>query len=80
MNWEKLGSIHSHRPTFQNPTLNLGMSWENLYPNLSFTVENKMGNSHKRGCSQFKLHINDWGIAFPKMLRTGQWIWENIFH
>ena len=36
MNWGKLGNIHSPRPI-----LNLWMSWENLRPNLSFTVENK---------------------------------------
>ena len=31
---------------FKIPRLNLWMSWENLCPNLSFTVENKMKNSH----------------------------------
>ena len=39
--------------------LNLWMSWENLCPNLTFTVENKMGNSHKRGWPHFKLNIHD---------------------
>ena len=39
--------------------LNLWMSWENLCPNLAFTVANKMGNSYKRGWSHFKLNIND---------------------
>ena len=34
---------------FKIPMLILWMSWENVYPNLSFTVENKMHNSHKRG-------------------------------
>ena len=53
MNWEKLENIHSPRPTFQNPNVNLWVSWE------TFTVENKMGNSHKRGWSHFKLNIND---------------------
>ena len=33
---------------FKIQMLNLRMSWENLCPNLSFTVENKMGNSRKR--------------------------------
>ena len=82
MNWEKLGNIHSSRPTFQNPIpmLNLWMSKENLCPNLSLTVENKMGNSHKKGWSHFKHNINDWGIPFLKMLRVCQWIWKNIFH
>ena len=60
--------------------LNLWMSWEILFPNLSFTVENKMGNSHKRGWSHFKLNINDWDIPFPKILRIYQWIGKNIFH
>ena len=39
--------------------LNLWMSWENLCPNLTFFLENKMGNSHKRGWSHFKLNLND---------------------
>ena len=34
---------------FKMQMLNLWMSWENLCPNLSFTVENKMEDSHKRG-------------------------------
>ena len=29
--------------------LNLWMSWENLRPNLTFAVENKIGNSRRRG-------------------------------
>ena len=65
---------------FKIQMLNLWMSWENLCPNLSFTVENKMGNSHKRGWSHFKLNINDWDIPFPKILRIYQWIGKNIFH
>ena len=44
---------------FKIQMLNLWMSWENLCPNFTFTVENKMGNSHKRGWSHFKLNIND---------------------
>ena len=31
------------------------MSQERRWPNLSFTVENKMGNLHKKGWSHFKL-------------------------
>ena len=46
MNWEKLGNIHSPRPRFQNPYVEF---MDELSPNLTFTVENKMGNSHKRG-------------------------------
>ena len=65
---------------FKIQMLNLWMSWENLCPNLTFTVENKMGNSHKRGWSHFKLNINDWDIPFPKILRIYQWIGKNIFH
>ena len=44
---------------FKVSMLNLWMSWQKLYPNLSFTVKNKMENSHKRGSSHFKLKIND---------------------
>ena len=65
---------------FKIPMLNLWMSLENLCPNLSFTVGNKMENSHKRGWSHFKLKINDWDIPFPKILRIYQWIGKNIFH
>ena len=39
--------------------LNLWMGWENLCPNLTFAVKSKMGNSHKREWSHFKLNIND---------------------
>ena len=49
--------------------LNLWTNWENLCPNLSFAVENKVGNSHKKGWSHFILSINDWDILFPKILR-----------
>ena len=48
--------------------LNLWMSWENLCPNLSFFLENKKGNSHKRRWSHFKLNLNDGDIPFPKFL------------
>ena len=65
---------------FKIQMLNLWMSWENLCPNLTFTVENKMGNSHKRGWSHFKLNLNDWDIPFPNILRICQWIGKNIFH
>ena len=41
MNSEKRGNIHSP----ENPNdENLWMSWENVCPNLSFTVENNIGN------------------------------------
>ena len=40
---------------FKIQMLNLWMSWENLCPNLSFTFENNMGNSHKRGWSHSNL-------------------------
>ena len=65
---------------FKVQTLNLWMSWENLCPNLTFTLENKMRNSHKRGWSHFKININDWDVPFPKILRIYQWIGKNIFH
>ena len=58
MNWENLGS--SARTTFKNQNLfvnweqqkkirilHLWMNWEKLSPNLSFTVESKIGNLHK---------------------------------
>ena len=35
------------------------MNWEKLYPNLSFTVENKMTNSHEKVWSDFKPNVND---------------------
>ena len=35
------------------------MSLEKLCPNLSFVVENKMVNSHKKGGSNLKLNINN---------------------
>ena len=64
---------------FKIQMLNLWMSWENLCPNLSFTIENKIGNAHKRGWSHFKLNINDWDVPFPKIVRIYQWIGKNIF-
>ena len=53
---------------------------KSLCYNLTFTVENKMGNSHKRGWSHFKLNINDWDIPLPKILRIYHWIGKSIFH
>ena len=60
--------------------LNLQMSLEKLCPNLSFVVENKMVNSHKKGGSNFKLNINNWDILFPWILRIYHWIGSNILH
>ena len=65
---------------FNIQILNLWMNSERICPNLSFTVENKMGNLHKKGWSHFKLNINDWDIPFPKSLTIYQWIGKNIFH
>ena len=48
------------------------MNQGKLCPNLNFIVENKMGNSHKKGWSHFKLNINDSDILFPKILRIYQ--------
>ena len=48
------------------------MNLEKLCPNLSFTVESKMGNPYKKKWSQFKLNINYWDIPFPKILRAYQ--------
>ena len=62
MNWKKLGSIHStaQDQNFKIQILNPWMNWETFCLNLSFTVENKMENSHKNIWSHFKLNINDW--------------------
>ena len=61
MNWEKLGNKIYRAPDqrFKIQMLNLWRNWENLCPDLSFTVENEMGDSHKRGWSHFKLNRND---------------------
>ena len=56
------------------------MNWEKLCPNLSFTIKNKIGNSHKKGSSHFKLNINDLDIPFPKILRIYRRIGKNFFH
>ena len=50
------------------------------YAKFSFTVENKMENSHKKRWSHFKLNIDDWDIPFPKVLRIYKWVGKNIFH
>ena len=57
MNWEKLGNNIAPDEHFKIQMSNLWMSWENLSPNLTFTVEKKMGNSQERGRSHFKLNI-----------------------
>ena len=72
MNWKKLGNIHIRHQHFKIQMLNLWMSWENLCPNLNFTVENKIGNFDKRGWSHFKRNISDRDIPFPKVLRIYQ--------
>ena len=64
---------------FNIQILNLWMNWEKLCPNLSFTIENKMGNLHKKWPSNIKLNINDCDIPFPIILRIYQWIGKNIF-
>ena len=38
-----------------------------------------MGNSHKRGCSHFKLNLNDWDIPFPNVFDNLSMNWEKIF-
>ena len=68
-NLEIYAALDQH---FKIQMINLWMSWENLCPNLNFTVENKMGNSHKRGWSHLQLNRSDWDIF--------QWIGKNIFH
>ena len=69
MNQEKRGGIHSPRQQdeyFKFQILILWMNWEKLYPYLSFTVENKMGNSYTRGWQDFRLNINYGDSPFPK--------------
>ena len=63
---------------FKIQMLNLWMSWENLCPNLTFTIENKVGNL-QRGWSHFKLNINYWDITLTKMLRIYEWIGKKHF-
>ena len=72
INWEKLESIHSPKPTLQNLILE---SMDELWK-----VENKMSYLHKKGWSHFKLYINYWDILFPKILRIYQWIGEKVFN
>ena len=45
---------------FKIQILNIWMNWERIWSNLSFTVENIMGNLQKKGWSHLKLNINDW--------------------
>ena len=40
---------------FRIQILNLWMNWEKLFPNLSFPVENEMGNLHKKWMVTLKL-------------------------
>ena len=47
MNWKKPGSTQQDQH-LKIQILNLWMTWEKLGPNLSFTIENKMGNSNKK--------------------------------
>ena len=78
MNWENIGSMHSSRATFKIQSFEYIGKLGKFMANLSFTVENKMRNSRKKGWSHFKLNINDWDITFPKTLRIYQWFWKNI--
>ena len=45
----------------------------------SFTVENKMKNSRRKGWSHFKLNTDDWDIPFPQVLRIYEWIGKDVF-
>ena len=50
MNFEKLVEVYTAQDQrFKIQMLNLWMNWEKLYPNVSFTVENKIGIHIKRG-------------------------------
>ena len=54
---------------FKIQILNLWINWEKLCPNFSFTVENKMGNSHKKVWSHKKVLFLVFTIIFL-FLRT----------
>ena len=79
MNWEKRGNnIHSPRATFQNPNVESLDELGKLCPNLSFSVENKMENSHKKGWSHFKpkvfhsLKFSEFINEFGKIFSFGE--------
>ena len=46
--------VQPNTNTQKIPILNLWMHWENLCPNLSFTVKSKVGNLHKARLSTFQ--------------------------
>ena len=54
---EKTLEVKTKTNTQKIPTFSLWMNWENLCPNLSFTVENRKVIYVKLGCSHFKLNI-----------------------
>ena len=47
-NLEVYAAQDNKKHHFEMQILNLWINWEILYPNLSLTVENNMGNSHKK--------------------------------
>ena len=53
MNWEKL-EVQPKANTQKIPILNLWMNLENLCPNLSSPVENKIGHLHKISLPTFQ--------------------------
>ena len=58
MNWEKNWKYTQPKTNdqhFRIQILNLWMNWEKLFPNLSFPVENEMGNLHKKWMVTLKL-------------------------
>ena len=46
--WKNLEVYIAQDQHFRIQILNLWINWKKLYPNLSFTVENKMEKSHKK--------------------------------
>ena len=70
--WKNLEIYTARDQHFKIQMLNLRMKWKNLCPNLTFVLENKMRNSHKRGWSHFELNLNDSDIPFPNILRIYQ--------
>ena len=53
MNWKNLEAYTAQDQHFKIQILNLRMNWEGICPNLSFTLENKMGNLHKERMARF---------------------------
>ena len=60
------------------PILNLWMNWENICPNLSFTVANKIGSLHKIRPFIFQTYIMNRILHYLKYKSLSK-DWENMF-